>query len=67
MLRKFIAWFGITGGFAFIVLCIAAVVGWVMNIVKLVEMLGDPAITPMFIARIASVPFGPLGAVLGWF
>ena len=67
MLRKFIAWFGITGGFAFIVLWIAAVVGWVMNIVKLVAMMGEVAVTPMFIARILGVPFGPLGAVLGWF
>lgn len=40
-------------------------VGWVMNIVKLVGMLGGD-ITAMFIARIVGVAIAPLGAVLGF-
>lgn len=44
----------------------ASIGGWVVNIIKLVGMLGEPSFTPMFVARIVGIPFGPLGAVLGY-
>lgn len=46
---------------------VAGAIGWIMNVVALVKMLGDPTVTPMFLARIAGVVIVPLGAVLGWF
>ena len=58
---------GAFGAFGIIALWLAGIYGWIANIFKLVGMLSDPALTPMFIARIAGVPFAPLGAVLGWF
>lgn len=68
MLRKFIAWTGITGGFAFLVIWVAAIAGWFMNLFKLVELvLTASEFTPLLAARIVGVPFSPLGAVLGWF
>lgn len=52
----------------FIVLvAIAGVVGWIMNVVKIVASLGDPTVTPMFIARIVGALAPPIGAVLGFF
>ncbi len=50
---------------AFIGLWIATAVGWVMNIIDLVGMLGGP-ITVMFVARLVGVFAWPLGAVLGF-
>lgn len=40
-------------------------VGWVMNIVKVVQM-ADAGMTNMFILRCVGVLAAPLGAVLGW-
>lgn len=39
--------------------------GWVLNIIKLFHMLGDP-ISMMGLARGAGVIFPPVGAILGW-
>jgi hypothetical protein len=50
-----------------ILIVLAAIVGWVMNVVKLIGMIGDGGITTMFVARIVGVPVGPLGAILGYF
>lgn len=44
---------------------IAAIAGWVMNIVQLVSM-ADAGVTGMFILKIVGVFVAPLGAVLGW-
>ena len=44
---------------------LAAILGWVLNIVKLITTINDP-ITNMFIARIVGVVFAPLGAILGY-
>lgn len=47
---------------------LAVLIGsWVVNIVKLVFMLSDPALTPMFFARVVGIFVAPLGAVLGFF
>lgn len=50
---------------AVLITVLTAGIGWVMNIVKLVGMLGGD-ITAMFIARIVGVAIAPLGAVLGF-
>ena len=50
---------------AALITILTAGVGWVINIVKLVGMLGGD-ITAMFIARIVGVAIAPLGAVLGF-
>lgn len=52
---------------AIFIVGITAVVGWIMNIAKIVGTLGDPTVTPMFVARIVGVFLAPLGAVLGFF
>lgn len=49
----------------FIVITIIA--GWVMNLVQVIDMtIADSPLTTMFIAKIAGIPLGPLGVVLGW-
>lgn len=57
----------ITAFLFFATIGILAVVGWVMNIVKIIGALGDPTITPLFIARIVGAFAAPIGAVLGYF
>lgn len=44
---------------------IAAVYGWIANIISLVHML-DGNVTAMFVARIAGVFVAPLGSILGF-
>lgn len=48
-------------------LWVAAIGGWIANIVKFVGMIGDNEVTTMFIARVIGIPVGLLGAVLGYF
>lgn len=48
-------------------LWVAAIGGWIANIVKFVGMLGANEVTTMFIGRAIGIPVGPLGAVLGYF
>lgn len=43
----------------------AVIVGWVMNVIKIVGLLNTD-ITPMFVARAVGVFAVPLGAVLGY-
>lgn len=59
--------FGTFGVLALVAVWAAAVVGWILNIVAVVHMLGDVSVTPMFIARIVGVFLAPIGAVLGYF
>lgn len=48
----------------YILIFVLAIIGWVMNIVKLIGMLGGD-ITAMFLARLVGlIPI--VGAVLGW-
>jgi hypothetical protein len=54
------------GAFIVIALWVAAIGGWIANVVKLVGML-DGAVTTMFIARVVGVFAAPLGSVLGYF
>jgi hypothetical protein len=45
---------------------LAALIGWVMNIIDIVSTVGSP-ITAMFVARCVGVLAFPLVAVLGYF
>ncbi len=47
-------------------LWLAAIGGWIANVVKLIGMLGGE-ITAMFIARCIGTIAAPLGSVLGFF
>ena len=49
----------------FILLAIAAVVGWIANVCQIVHALNLP-ITGMFIFKCVGVIVAPLGVVLGW-
>lgn len=49
-----------------LLLVLAAAVGWVLNIAKIVGTINDP-LTAMLLLRVFGVPFFPLGCVLGWF
>jgi hypothetical protein len=44
-----------------------AIYGWIANVVKIIFSLGDPTVTPLWLARIVGVFFAPLGAALGFF
>lgn len=48
------------------VIVLAAVGGWIANVVKLIGMLNSP-ITAMFVARIIGVVAAPFGSILGYF
>lgn len=52
-------------GLVVIVLAIAAVCGWVMNIVAVANAEFVP-MTGLLVLRIVGIFIGPLGAVLGW-
>lgn len=52
-------------GFGIILLWIAAVIGWILNIIEFVKAL--PMFDVLQIARAAGIIFAPLGSILGWF
>lgn len=56
------------GGMAIVwlLIVIAAAIGWVMNIITLIGIINDP-ITGIFIMRVVGIFVPPLGAVLGYF
>ena len=47
------------------ILMMAGAIGWVWNIVKIVQSLGYD-LTTLFVARCVGVFFAPLGAILGY-
>jgi len=57
---------GLTLIMIYIFIFITALIGWVMNIVKLVDLLADP-LTVEAIVRIIGIPIGFIGAIFGWF
>lgn len=57
--------FGGLGIVALAGLILAAFIGWVLNIVGIVQTVNDP-VTGVFILRCFGVVFAPLGAVLGY-
>lgn len=48
-----------------ITVVVGGIIGWVLNIIKLVGMV-DGEITTMFVLRIVGIFAAPLGAVLGY-
>jgi hypothetical protein len=50
---------------AFVSLWLAAVVGWVWNIFKLVGLVGEP-VGAEFVLRIVGIVLAPLGAIMGY-
>lgn len=55
---------------AFILVWIAAAIGWIMNIYKLVSLLlidGPLQVTGILVGRVIGIFFAPLGGVLGFF
>ena len=58
--------FGIVTFLVWLLCMLLGVIGWIMNIMKIVPLL-DGGFTPWLIGRLVGIPFFPLGAVLGWF
>ena len=59
---------GVMGTLLIVGLWIAAIAGWVMNIMAIVTLAMENApITTMFVLRAAGIFFAPLGAILGYF
>lgn len=52
-------------GIIFFVIVVAGVIGWIMNIVKLIANMNLP-ITGVFVLRIVGIFVPIIGAVLGW-
>ncbi len=52
-------------GLGYIALWVAAIIGWILNIVQVVQM-ADESITGMFVLKCVGILAAPLGAVLGW-
>lgn len=49
----------------YLVLLVAAIIGWVCNIVALVGMVSGP-VNAELIIRIIGVPVAIIGAIMGW-
>ena len=55
-------------GLGAIGVAILAIIGWVMNLVAVINMALDSApVTAMFILRVVGVFIAFIGAVIGWF
>lgn len=65
ILGVFVA-FGIAGYIGFILLVLAGVAGWFMNIYKLAFCTDLAQLTVMTILRIVGIFAAPLGGLLGW-
>jgi len=57
--------FGLAGVLLYIALILAAVIGWVMNIIQIVHM-SDGGVTAKLIIKLIGVFAAPLGALMGW-
>jgi len=53
-------------GLSVLALGVAAILGWIMNVVAVFNMTGNSEVTTMFVARCVGIFFAPLGAVLGY-
>lgn len=57
-----------TVALAYIALVIAALIGWIMNLVEVITLATSGApLTAGFLARLVGVPVAIIGAVMGWF
>lgn len=50
-----------------ILVIILGIVGWVLNVIKIIWALQANDLTTMFIARVVGAFVLPIGAILGWF
>ncbi len=57
--------FILSSGVFGIIIFILGVVGWIMNVFKVIHHISDP-LTAMEILRMIGVVFAPLGAILGF-
>lgn len=49
-------------------IALAAIIGWIMNLVAVVHLfIADAPLSSLFIGRLVGVPVGIIGAILGWF
>jgi hypothetical protein len=64
-INTFFASIGLLGLLAAIVLWVAVVWGWVLNIISLIGMIGGD-FNVLLVLRVVGIFFAPLGAALGW-
>lgn len=58
----------ITAYVLYLVVALAGLVGWVMNLIDVVHLaFANAPFHALFVARIVGIFVGPLGAVLGYF
>lgn len=56
----------VLAGMTLVVILVAAVWGWIANVVSIIGTVSDP-ITGMFVLRCVGIFVAPLGSVLGFF
>jgi len=56
---------GAAFGLAYVAFIVLAVIGYVMNLVKLVGMM-DGGVTAMLVIRLVGIVAAPFGALIGW-
>ena len=66
LITKFLGTLGIFGAVSVVLLWLAIVVGWVMNIIDIVGSVDGP-VTLLLALRVVGIVLAPLGAALGWF
>lgn len=49
-----------------VIVWLVMLIGWVMNIIQVVDTFNIDAITGLIIIKIIGIVVGPLGAVMGW-
>lgn len=62
---SFLEKFGVGLSLAFLGLFVAAVIGWVKNIIQLIN-IGVGEITTVFVVKCIGIFVAPLGAIMGW-
>lgn len=63
---KRVSHLGAAIGLAYVAVLVLAVIGYVMNLVKLVGMM-DGGVSAMLIIRLVGIVAAPFGALIGWF
>lgn len=54
-------------GVIYILIWIAAIMGWMMNLIAVFQLAAADKINAMFVLRCIGILVAPLGAILGWF
>ncbi len=58
--------FGVGAALAVVGLWVAAIAGWVMNIIKIIPLVSD-GFTAELVVRLVGVPVAIIGMIYGWF